>query len=290
MSQFSRVKKNSDLYKEIIEDNSSEIIENSLRDYKNRMSKNEVKEEDYVASRLKRNEKINEEINVESESVEKVIDKTEILSDRDLLSDFIEEVKHYNINKGLRSVQDTQTNILNNLEEGSKVKNDSNAVLELTSEIKQIINDLENMEVEEDVVDTYEVPIIKTLDDKADEELISIFEEIETSPINIEDIKHDEDTVDEVDLIDLMELEIIEEPIVSVVEDDHVNDFKSNELLELTQTLNLKLDLQEQELETIEPESSIIDKVLTAIIIFLVVALVLIIAYGIWWVYMKRGL
>ena len=281
MSQFSRVKKNSDLYKEIIEDNSAEIIENSLRDYKNRMSKSEVKE-DYVASRLKRNEKIN----VESESIEKAVDKTEILSDRDLLSDFIEEVKHYNINKGLRSVQDTQTNILNNLEEGNKVKVESNSVLELTSEIQQIISDLENMEVEEDPVDTYEVPIIKTLDDKADEELINIFEEIETSSLNIEDIKV-EDEEEVLDLIEIDEIEITEEP---VVEDVHVNDFKSNELLELTHTLNLKLDLQEKDLEVIEPENSLIDKILTGIIIFLVLALILIIAYGIWWVYMKRGL
>ncbi len=284
MSQYSRVKKNSDLYKEIIEDNSAEIIENSLRDYKNRMSKSEV-EEDYVASRLKRNEKIN----VESESIEKVIDKTEILSDRDLLSDFIEEVKHYNINKGLRSVQDTQTNILNNLEEGNKVKSESNSVLELTSEIKQIINDLENMEVEEEVVDSHEVPIIKTLNDKADEELINIFEEIETSS-KIIDYVDTEEVVDELKFVETTEEEHVEEPIVEIVEEEHVNDFKSNELLELTQTLNLKLDLQEQELETIEAEGSIIDKILTGIIIFLVIALIIIIAYGIWWVYMKRGL
>ena len=62
MSKFSRVKKNQDLYQDIIQDDSSEIIESSLRDYERRVSKEAVNTDEYVASRLKRNEQLVEQI------------------------------------------------------------------------------------------------------------------------------------------------------------------------------------------------------------------------------------
>ena len=66
-------------------------------------------------------------------------------------------------------------------------------------------------------------------------------------------------------------------------------DFKSSELLELTQTLNLKLDLQEAELEEVSEKVTVLDRILTGFLVVLVVALILIIAYGIFWVYRERG-
>lgn len=311
MSQFSRVKKNQDLYSDIIQDDKTEIIDSSLKDYQRRISKDESEETEYVASRLKRNETMLEQI--EPMDVELKSDyKEEILSDRDLLSDFIEEVKHYNINKGLRSVQDTQTNILNNLSQSRDQKpasSESQSILELTSEIQQIIGDLDDMELEDDIEEV-EVPVIQTLDQTEDHELQSIFNEIETSSISLQEILNSGN-------IEPSDVEKIKEPIKEVIEEktvvehkqevpvnpkvqefvktledkqtDKKSDFKANELSELTQTLSLKLDLQEKELEDVQTQSTFVDKLLTVVIAVLVIAMIAIIIYGIWWVYTERG-
>ncbi len=311
MSQFSRVKKNQDLYSDIIQDDKTEIIDSSLKDYQRRISKDESEETEYVASRLKRNETMLEQI--EPMDVELKSDyKEEILSDRDLLSDFIEEVKHYNINKGLRSVQDTQTNILNNLSQSRDQKpasSESQSILELTSEIQQIIGDLDDMELEDDIEEV-EVPVIQTLDQTEDHELQSIFNEIETSSISLQEILNSGN-------IEPSDVEKIKEPIKEVIEEktvvehkqevpvnpkvqefvktledeqtDKKSDFKANELSELTQTLSLKLDLQEKELEDVQTQSTFVDKMLTVVIAVLVIAMIAIIIYGIWWVYTERG-
>lgn len=298
MSKFSRVKKNQDLYQDIIQDDSSEIIESSLRDYERRISKENQVTDEYIANRLKRNEQLVEQIEGKVEEPRETAQlqtaaKEDILSDRDLLSDFIEEVKHYNINKGLRSVQDTQTNILNNLTQGApqQEKTESPSILELTSEIQQIIGDLDSMDVVEEEAEV-EVPVLKTLDHEEDEELASIFNEIETSSLSLEEILKS----DNVELVEekpqaeeTVEVEVVEEVSKEDIEEDK-SDYKANELLELTQTLSLKLDLQEKELEDVQAHSTVIDKVLTGVIIILVIAMILIIAYGIWWVYMERGI
>lgn len=296
MSKFSRVKKNQDLYQDIIQDDSSEIIESSLRDYERRISKENQVTDEYIANRLKRNEQLVEQIEGKVEEPRETAQlqtaaKEDILSDRDLLSDFIEEVKHYNINKGLRSVQDTQTNILNNLTQGApqQEKTESPSILELTSEIQQIIGDLDSMDVVEEEAEV-EVPVLKTLDHEEDEELASIFNEIETSSLSLEEILKS----DNVELVEEKPqadetVEVVEEVSKEDIEEDK-SDYKANELLELTQTLSLKLDLQEKELEDVQAHSTVIDKVLTGVIIILVIAMILIIAYGIWWVYMERGI
>lgn len=308
MSQFSRVRKNQDLYQDIIQDDSSEIIESSLRDYERRVSKDSIESSAYVASRLKRNEQIVEHIEEEVvEVVEEPIQlqsaaKEDILSDRDLLSDFIEEVKHYNINKGLRSVQDTQTNILNNLSQGGtqdRVESEPQSILELTSEIQQIIGDLDTMEIHDELDDNdNDVPVLKTLDHEEDEELASIFNEIETSSLSLEEIlnaDHIEVSNKEVyepKAVEKVTEEIVIEPVVIESTDkkhEEKTDFKANELLELTQTLSLKLDLQEKELEDVQAHSTIVDKILTGVIVILIIAMILLVSYGIWWVYTERG-
>lgn len=304
MSQFSRVNKNKELYQDIIQDDDTEIIESSLRDYERRMSKHNQNTDDYVASRLKRNEQLVDHLDVEQPVQLEAAAKEEILSDRDLLSDFIEEVKHYNINKGLRSVQDTQTNILNNLSQGNTSSDapESQSILELTSEIQQIIGDLDTMTVEEDETKEIETPVLKTLDSDEDEELASIFNEIETSSLSLEEILRsdhvelstDESLIEERVKPEVVEIEEVEkhsdvkQSFKQDVSEDKA-DFKANELLELTQTLSLKLDLQEKELEDVQAHSTVIDKILTAIIVILIVAMAIIIIYGVWWVYSERG-
>ncbi len=280
MGNFSRVKKNAQLYQEVIEDDKTSIIESSLLDYERRVKRGDVSS-DYIASRLKKNKNIeektvveetfNDEIDLKAKD-EKVILKEDILRDRDLLADFIEEVKHYNINRGLRTVADTQMNILETLHKSDdKVEED----LDLTSEIQQIISDFEVLDEQIEEVEVLDKPIIKPLNEDKTKQLINVFEEIETSAIKVVDETSDKIVFDKE--------EVIEEKI-------NDKDFKSNELLELTQTLNLKLDLSEEnKVVEVNKKAVFIDKLLTFFIAILVFALLVMIGIGIWWVAKERG-
>lgn len=316
MSQFSRVRKNKELYSDLIQDNNTEIIEASLRDFERRTSRTKS-EEEYIASRRNRNLEntvindlhsispveeiievkeplvVNEPV-IETEIVdsnETIITKEHLLNDRDLLDDFIEEVKRYNINRGLRNVQDTQMNILQSLnnEDSNEVYNSTyekeieplelDSVSELTHEIQMIIDNLDNEvdndyeeEVESDEVDVFSfIP----LDEKKDVELSSVFNEIETSALKISEIVNDTKVNDD---------EInIDSPVVSP-------DYKSNELLDLTNTLNLKLDLVDREVVDTKPQKTIVDHIINILLILVFAATLAIAIYGIWWVSKERGL
>ena len=226
MGQYSRVKRNKDLYKEIIEDDkNSEIIESSYSDYERRTTDPKSKESRYQTRRLKSYEDkklSNEEpsFTMEEEKAEKSkkssLSKKEILRDRDLLDEFIEEVKHYNINRGLRNVQDTQMNILQSLNKNQKkdkiieeesaledentyqpkekkVDSQEDAIeadveedlhktksdMELTQEIEAIISELEKESIEEDLEKTSDNFVFKPLEKEQDSELSQIVKDIE---------------------------------------------------------------------------------------------------------------
>lgn len=337
MSRFSRVKKNSDLYNEIIEEDKTKIIESSLRDYERRTTDPHSNESKYQASRYRKNKEIIENLSAESKEkleemteepqVDEVLEesinndvskdkeelsKKEILRDRDLLEEFIEEVKHYNINRGLRNVQDTQMNILQNLNKNPKTKEKENEVIEsteetvksdqeLTQEIQAIISDLDNNDVyyeddvDNEVVDDF---VFTPLDKEKEEKISSILEDLEddsntskksevNKKVNEKAVfslnNKDEDQTKENDENESLPIK------VETVDEESKRDFKSSELLELTQTLNLKLDLQEAELEEVSHKVSVIDKILTIFVVLLVIALVFIIVYGVYWVYIERG-
>lgn len=292
MGQFSRVNRNKDLYQNIIENDNTEIVDASLRDYERRTSRSQDEEKVYNASRLKGKDtfinishlqdedKLKTNLETYEEPVQElstnIVDHKlgkEVVQDKDLLSEFIEEVKHYNINKGLRTVQDTQSNILNNLQKNEKVEK-PDVVMELTTEIQQIIDDLEVQSFEDPQDKTKEVSIetLKPLDDAEDKVLSEMLDAIETNALEITEqvnaeIAKSEESSDTV-------------PVTS---------FETNELLELTQTLSLKLDIQENELREVKEHNSFIDRVLTVIIAVLAISLVLIVVYGLWWVYKERG-
>ncbi len=315
MSQFSRVRKNKELYSDLIQDNNTEIIEASLRDFERRTSRTKS-EEEYIASRRNRNlentvindlhsiSPVEEIIEVEEPSIvnepvieteivdsnETIITKEHLLNDRDLLDDFIEEVKRYNINRGLRNVQDTQMNILQSL--NNETDEDYNStyekeiepyelesVSELTQEIQMIIDNLDNEidnnyaeETESEEVDVFSfIP----LDDKKDEELSSVFNEIETSALKLSELMSDNEVIDN---------EIQSETV------EIAPDFKSNELLDLTNTLNLKLDLQEREVVDTKPKKTVVDHIINLLLVLVFAATLAIIIYGIWWVSKERGL
>lgn len=284
MGKFSRVKKNEQLYQEIVAEDKTSIIESSLRDYERRIAKND-EESKYIASRLKKNKTIDVESEIEevSQQESKKLSKEDILRDRDLLADFIEEVKHYNINRGLRSVADTQMNILETLHKSEPEEKtlEAEAELDLTSEIQQVISDLDvdNLDLDQEDEVKINETTFKPLNENKDKQLIDVFQEIETSALDVVEEVVDKEVSD----------------TAKIVYQEGANkesDYKSNELLELTQTLNLKLDLNEEESEATltSTKANFLDRLLTFFIAILVVALLVMIGVGIWWVYKERGL
>lgn len=311
MSKFSRVKKNVDLYNKILEEDKTKIIESSLRDYERRTTDPHSMESAYQASRYRKNKDLIDELaqeefeqpsdlkeNVKSEKPAEALFKKEILRDRDLLEEFIEEVKHYNINRGLRNVQDTQMNILQNLskkpqdsDDKSQIKAKSEASksdLELTQEIQAIINELDEKDLESDYDDEGSDNFVyNPLPASKEEELSSIYNEIKSNAKQSQ--KPDKAVFSQPEEKDTEKAKQESKASLPIVENNSKRDFKSSELLELTQTLNLKLDLQEAELEEVSEKVGLIDKILTGFLLVLVLALVVIIAYGIFWVYRERG-
>lgn len=301
MGQFSRVNKNKEMYQNILEEKDSQIIDASLRDFERRTSKTKVSKDTYQASRYKvkdnyisltsGDEDIVEELEeVSVEEVSPILNEEEtkvygkeIIEDKDLLSDFIEEVKHYNINKGLRSFQDTQSNILSNLQKNNELERPK-VVVELTSEIQKIIDDLENQnEILEEKEETKEVLIdnFKPLNDSDDRVIAEMLDQIETSALNVIE------PINEL-LEQTSELALVEEKLEADLVNP-VNSYEANELLELTQTLSMKLDLQENELNEVKEHTSFLDKLLTVIIVLLVLALIGLAVFGIWYVKKERG-
>lgn len=326
MSKFSRVKKNADLYNEINKEDKTKIIESSLRDYERRTTNPHTKESTYQASRYRKNKDLIDELSKEKsedyikptddvlseESSSEALSKKEILRDRDLLEEFIQEVKHYNINRGLRNVQDTQMNILQTLSKtpqpteeardkaevlDENVEETKKSDLELTQEIQAIIKELDEKDLESDYDDEGLDDFVFTpLADNKEEELTNIFSEIEDNsrhghkPEKVV-FKAEENNLEAKNINEEDVLAGTENKLEEIKDENNSNkrDFKSSELLELTQTLNLKLDLQEAELEEVSEKVTVLDRILTGFLVVLVVALILIIAYGIFWVYRERG-
>lgn len=300
MSQFSRVNKNKDLYQSIIEDDKTEVVENSLRDFESRTSRTTEEKTVYNANRLKhKDEYINlatgemvqeeqltpfEKYDLEVSSIDHSYqnEANNVITNKDLLSEFIEEVKHYNINRGLRSDQDTQTNILNNLNHQNL--SEPSVVVELTNEIQQIIGDLEEEtkkitlpQSEEVVIDSF-----KPLDEQQNRVLSEMLDEIETSAINVVNVEDYENKSENV-LKDEVR-EFTREELLT-----QTNSFEANELFELTQSLNLKLEEQKNELEKVKKHSTFIDRLVTGIFILLIFSLVVLIGYAFWFIMKERG-
>lgn len=300
MSQFSRVNKNKDLYQSIIEDDKTEVVENSLRDFESRTSRTTEEKTVYNANRLKhKDEYINlatgemvqeeqltpfEKYDLEVSSIDHSYqnEANNVITNKDLLSEFIEEVKHYNINRGLRSDQDTQTNILNNLNHQNL--SEPSVVVELTNEIQQIIGDLEEEtkkitlpQSEEVVIDSF-----KPLDEQQNRVLSEMLDEIETSAINVvnvEDYGNKSENVLKDEVREFTREELLTQ----------TNSFEANELFELTQSLNLKLEEQKNELEKVKKHSTFIDRLVTGIFILLIFSLVVLIGYAFWFIMKERG-
>ncbi|MDD2592583.1 MAG: hypothetical protein PHN21_07240 [Erysipelotrichaceae bacterium] len=124
MDDFSRVKKNSELYQKLHSDTDINLDTDRLTKYFERLNRID----DEITDNMKlESTSINPLHARKISDLDKRTDENVSVSfNNEYLDEFISEVKQYNIKKGLRVSEDTQTNIIQNL--NSKINNDQNGL------------------------------------------------------------------------------------------------------------------------------------------------------------------
>lgn len=151
----SRVQKNQNLYENITANTDDRIESTGLSEYANRL--NQIDNDQFERMNIMENEThapIHARI-TEEESVESNIYDT---FENEYLRDFLDEVKEYNVRKGYRSDNDTQTNILqsfnvpvNSLEETKKYTSSDDLHDDSYESIAELVRSIED---NHDIVDT----------------------------------------------------------------------------------------------------------------------------------------
>ncbi|MDD4642555.1 MAG: hypothetical protein PHG99_03525 [Erysipelotrichaceae bacterium] len=124
MDDFSRVKKNSELYQKLHSDTDINLDTDRLTKYFERLNRID----DEITDNMKlESTSINPLHARKISDLDKRTDENVSVSfNNEYLDEFISEVKQYNIKKGLRVSEDTQTNIIQNF--NSKINNDQNGL------------------------------------------------------------------------------------------------------------------------------------------------------------------
>lgn len=197
MDNLSRTKKNNQLYQKLHSDNETQISSDRLSLYANRL--HEIDNERF--SEMTTNATSDNPLHAK---------KTEYLNsepapqqissfNNEYLDEFISEVKQYNIKKGLRAVEDTQTNILKEvLKRDIEVKKEDDQVINkaidtidqemITSEMQKMIDsDYQPIDNE------FEEEVIKPIQEVAHSEVSYNHEEILAETAKLKKIVQDHD-------------------------------------------------------------------------------------------------
>lgn len=319
----SRVNKYQDLHEQIALDSESNIENSDLSHFANRLNQIDdqfdkmdvVAREDREPTHARQIEEVQEEHSViEEAKTEPQFDTFESA----YLKDFLDEVKEYNVRKGYRDLENTDANILSELNKSSEIAKPFNDD-EMTTVLHAIDPELSTMDAEvfiedeiEEVVNLDELPnldetiVFKSVEqsnaDTFDEE-----DELEkTIAMAVQEMVDDEDVSLDLsgqDAFDSVEFELDADEFENILseEDDSIfemqaqldamedysdNDFDSDkfrsELLAQTQTLQHKIIDQEQNIdqmnETMVRTNRMLNVVLSLLILAIIVVLLLIVA------------
>lgn len=276
MAEYSRVKKYENLRKEIENDKNVSSLKSDLLD----SSKILTKKETYTPVHRK---------NFDNDNKMESNDST---FKNEYLDSFIQEVREYNIQKGLRESEDTKLDILQQLSSKNREKRSNyisqiedkvdefdhmfeslpnedenvleNQTLEISRQVFELIN--ENNEVKEvnEVKDSKEE--IKEVQSELDARIADLEREIEESNLSYTD--------------EVSNLFNKEEEEVNSEEDDEIT---KKELLEQTLELKAKVESYKEELNEINEDVADNNKLLNIIIVILVLALLGVIGVVIYW-------
>lgn len=314
----SRVNKYQDLHEQIALDSESNIENSDLSHFANRLNQIDdqfdkmdvVAREDREPTHARQIEEVQEEHSViEEAKTEPQFDTFESA----YLKDFLDEVKEYNVRKGYRDLENTDANILSELNKSSEIAKPFNDD-EMTTVLHAIDPELSTMdadvfiedEIEEEEVNLDELPnldetiVFKSVEqsnaDTFDEE-----DELEkTIAMAVQEMVDDEDVSLDLsgqDSFDLVEFELEADEFENILseEDDSIfemqaqldamedysdNDFDSDkfrsELLAQTQTLQHKIIDQEQNIDQMNETMVRTNRMLNVVLSLLILAIIVV--------------
>lgn len=319
----SRVNKYQDLHEQIALDSESNIENSDLSHFANRLNQIDdqfdkmdvVAREDREPTHARQIEEVQEEHSViEEAKTEPQFDTFESA----YLKDFLDEVKEYNVRKGYRDLENTDANILSELNKSSEIAKPFNDD-EMTTVLHAIDPELSTMDAEVFIEDEIEEEV--NLDELPNLDETIVFKSVEQSNADtfdeedelektiamaVQEMVDDEDVSLDLsgqDSFDSVEFELEADEFENILseEDDSIfemqaqldamedysdNDFDSDkfrsELLAQTQTLQHKIIDQEQNIdqmnETMVRTNRMLNVVLSLLILAIIVVLLLIVA------------
>lgn len=322
----SRVNKYQDLHDQIALDSESNIENSDLSHFANRLNQIDdqfdkmdvVAKEDREPTHARQIEEVSEVQEIEASINEPKPETQFDTFESAYLKDFLDEVKEYNVRKGYRDLENTDANILSELNKSSEIAKPFNDD-EMTTVLHAIDPELSTMDV--DVFNEGELTEDVNLDELPNLDETIVFKSVEHNTIESFDDGDDElektiamavqEMVDEEAMTDLsltqedeafeIELDADEFDNILSEEDDSISemqaqlesmedysdsDFDSDkfrsELLAQTQTLQHKIIDQEQNIdhmnETMVRTNRMLNVVLSLLILAIIVVLLLIVA------------
>ena len=191
----------------------------------------------------------------------------------DFINEYIKEVKQYNFDKGLRSAEDTQLNILKEVRKGNdpmlrpfgEIEGESKGGLELPENIIKAIDE------QEEIRNTISLEIKNIL---AQEQTEQKSEEI-TNQENKE-VEQNKD----------LDVKVFNQPPHEHITSEDIENIVINQ----TREIKAQLESYESELDDMSNTVSNTNRLLNIVLVTLIIALLIVLGIIVYWNLMKRGI
>lgn len=286
MQKLSRTQKYEQLRQELQNNSEQEIVSESLSRYANRLNKidsDTFQKMDVTADLNEQHNPVHTRREAYFQGEPEVQTEQPATFNNEYLDEYIHEVKQYNINKGLRSAEDTQVNILNGIRKEpldmfNAAEKDSS--LSFEDRLNQLYDHkFEPTKNEDKKIDTpLEVPSFSKDDEKRN-----------TISMEIKNLLNE--PVEKIE-----EVQSVVAPIEPKVADKSkvANPFENEKELReklMNETVQLRVQLEEYEDELSDVNDSVnsTNRILNFILILLILALLVILGVVAYWVLLSRG-
>lgn len=296
MENYSRTQKYEKLRRQLENDRESEIKTKELSDYaerlntldNNRFEKMDVLNQEEHDPLHARNTYYEDETSVQIPfGVEKKEEK-ESIEDKfntDFINEYIKEVKQYNFDKGLRSAEDTQLNILKEVRKGNdpmlrpfgEIEGESKGGLELPENIIKAIDE------QEEIRNTISLEIKNILAQEQTEqksEEITNQENKEVEQVDSAEVEETEEKNKDLDV------KVFNQPPHEHITSEDIENIVINQ----TREIKAQLESYESELDDMSNTVSNTNRLLNIVLVTLIIALLIVLGIIVYWNLMKRGI
>ncbi len=294
MENYSRTQKYEKLRRQLENDRESEIKTKELSDYAERLNtldntrfeKMDVLNKEDHDPLHARTTVYDDETSVQIPFNMEKKEEKETAEDKfntDFINEYIKEVKQYNFDKGLRSAEDTQLNILKEVRKGNdpmlrpfgEIEGESKGKLELPETVIKAIDEQEEMR------NTISLEIKNILaEEQAEQSLKAEDVTVEESIVESEEPAEKEEPVED------LGGKTSENPVVEHITSADIENIVINQ----TREIKAQLESYENELDDMSNTVSNTNRLLNIVLVTLIIALVIVLGIIVYWNLMKRGI